>query len=890
MSMRKRAGWFLLLAVAVMSGCKRPAGPVGVVEDTKTHLPDETDVAVADWLNLSRPELEHRFDDWRATATRLLDVGRGDRQSIAFLPKLRPVLTLPVLQIAKFSPRVGMSLPPYLEPGKRDPVLALHLARLGDADGALLLTDPADAATRKEIEALRTGRNYPLEWTRLIAVAQFVAELRLASGDLASATTLIQIHQQLRIVLEPKAAAGPLGSVLLSGGRRALEAAQAAWDEKMKTGLSGDVKTALAAWGEVPAPQPALAPGSGRDAVERMLGPTGKNRAVTALGTAGARAFDLLELPVPGDEAEGIAAFLDDQGKVIEEVVLYRPRAGQTYPEPVNLAQRLVCYGATSEDEATAKGTLRQKYICGSLAYDVLLVARGSTIGGCVRVFDAKAAAPATFMPPDPRDFGAVNFDRTFDQDRIAVAPEQRSTETVTITKAAEVRRVTPPAAVAGKLLSLPLATSVQLHRLEKYDLLASLSLRWDRGENSSALMRLAVPLWTAYGAPRFEPTFDTDGGHLALVWEDATMRYTFRLPHDDDQSPEFVAADRRGSDDAPQREKLAATFDGDQRASRVAAGKPLQRLPRAFEEASAVKLGMPRSEVEGALPASQSLRKTEIEGGWSVFFLKPPASNGAANPQQLFVRFGPGDKVAELRLRYLERSLPKGDTTPTLLAQLSAASGAPEMAPAPWAGLWPDLPPQRPHPAMYRWKDDITVMTVQRDAGGAEVTLRDAPLDHPEGVELPPLRFVSRGVENCKLGDNKAAILQHWKITEPTTTSDGGVVLPMAKNSPYAYLVAYFDNDKVVRLLTFNRTKPNLQPGEVPTALQEWWGSDIDHLGSIRRQELSNASVLGGFGWHDDVTRVRTFALDRDQGPQLHTEWREWSAPSPAKGVASAK
>jgi hypothetical protein len=890
MNTRRRAVWLLLFAVFGINGCsKRPVAPVGIVEDPGTHLPEENDIGIADWLNQSRPEIEHRFDDFNATAVKLLDVARGDARTMQLLPKLRPVLALPVFENAKFSARAGISLPPWAEEGKKDSLLALHLARFGDTDGAQAMVDPADAATRKEIESLRTGRNYPVEWTRCVAMAQFVNELRLASGDVHSATALIQIHQQLRIVLNEKAAAGPLGAVLLGNGKRALAAVGAAWEEKRKTGLAGDVQAALGNWGEVSPLVPALVPGASHEAVEKLFA-SGKGHAITVLGGSAARTFDLLALPLPGEEMEGLTAFLDAQGNLAGVAVIYRPRAGQTYPEPAYLGQRLAGAGVPGEDQAAAKGVLREKFVSGPLGYDITLVPRGSSIGGLVQVVDAKGAAAPTFMPPDPRDFGAVHFDRTFDQDRVALAPEQRSADIVTVTKAAEVRRVAPPSPAAGHALTLPPASSVQLRRVEQYDLLGSVSIRWDRGQNASALTRLAVPCWAAYGAPRFEPVFDQTGGNLSLVWEDATMRYALRLPHDDDQAPEFFAEDRRGGEGAVDRQKVAQTFDSDQRSARLAAGKPLQRLPRAFEEASAVKLGTARSDIEALLPASQSLRKTEIEGGWSVIFLKPPGSNSAVTPAQLLVRFGPGDKVAEIRLRYLERFVPKGDTTPTLLGHLSTACGAPEIAAAPWAGLWSDLPAQKPSPALYRWKDDTTIMTLQRDSGGAELTLRDAPADRPNGTELPPLRFLSRGVEGCKLGDSRAPILERWKITEPTTTKDGGVVLPMPKSSPYAYIVAYFENDKVVRLLTFHKMRSGFQAAEVPQALQEAWGRDIDHLGCVRRQETPGASVLGGFGWHDDVTRARTFALDRDQGPQLHTEWREWSPGAPAKDVAAAK
>ncbi len=888
--MRLRIGIAWLLVVAIGSGgCKRAVVPVSAAEDPDAHLPDASGVTVAEWLTQPRSDLDHLCEDQLATAGRLLDAIRGDRRQLGLLPNYRPVMTLPVFQTARFSARAGVSLPPYLEAGKRDPAVALHLARHGDADAALLLTDPADAALRQEIESLRAGRNYPVEWTRLVALAQFVAELQLAAGDPQAAANLIHIHQQLRIVLDPKAAAGPLGADLLPTGRRMLEGAGDAWTRARKPGRAGDVTAAVSSWGDVPAPAPALAPGAPREAVARVFPLSAKAHAATALGGDAARAFDLLTLPLPGDEVDGMAAFLDGGDKLAELAVLYRPRAGQLYHDTASIGLRLGDFGVQGSEPASAPGASKQSFAAGGLNYEVTLVHRGSAIGGLVRV-KGTGEAPAAFMPPDPRDFGAVHFDRTFEQDRLALAPEQRSADTVNVTKAAEVQRVVPPGAKAGRAVPLPPAESLQLRRLVGYDLLAGLTLRWDRGQNASALARLAVPLWATYGAPRFETGDDMSGGYLALIWEGDSMRFALRLPHDVDQAPEFVADDKRGDAGAKEREHAAQTFDRDQRSARLAAGKPLQRLPRAFEEAPGVRLGMPRAEVKAALPASQSLRKTEIEGGWSVFFLKPPAGNGAATPVQFFVRFGPDDTVAELRLRYQERYVPRGDATPTLLGRLSAAGGAPEPVPAPWAGLWPDLPPQKPTPARYRWKDDSTLMTLQRDRGGAEVTLRDCPADRADGVELPPLRFCSRGVQGCALGDAREAVLAHWKATQPATTSDGGVVLPMPKSSPYEAVVGYFENGKVVRVLAYHRQKPGMKADDVQVALQESWGRDVDHLGCVRRQDDPAGRLLGGFGWNDDVTRVRTFALDSDQGPRLHTEWREWQEPGPAKGVASAK
>ncbi len=180
--------------------------------------------------------------------------------------------------------------------------------------------------------------------------------------------------------------------------------------------------------------------------------------------------------------------------------------------------------------------------------------------------------------------------------------------------------------------------------------------------------------------------------------------------------------------------------------------------------------------------------------------------------------------------------------------------------------------------------------MTLQRDAGGAEVILSERPTDPPVAVESAPLQFVSRGAIGYSLGDSRASIVEQSKISDPTKVANDGIVLPAPKSSPYENIVVFFANDKADRIVAYHRPKNNFQASEVPLALQESWGRDIDHLGAVRRQEIPAGPVLGGFGWHDDVTRVRTFANDTDQGPRLYTEWREWAPGPAAKGVAAAR
>src|SRR5262249_16957065 len=135
MRMRFATALLVLTAPFVLAGCKRAATPVAVADDPDRHLPEKSEISLADWLNLPRPELAQRLEDWQTTAGKLLDVRRGDRQSVVLLSVLRPVLTVPVFQHARFSQRSGLSLPPYLAEGEKDPEIALHLARHGDADG-----------------------------------------------------------------------------------------------------------------------------------------------------------------------------------------------------------------------------------------------------------------------------------------------------------------------------------------------------------------------------------------------------------------------------------------------------------------------------------------------------------------------------------------------------------------------------------------------------------------------------------------------------------------------------------------------------------------------------------------------------------------------------------
>jgi hypothetical protein len=292
------------------------------------------------------------------------------------------------------------------------------------------------------------------------------------------------------------------------------------------------------------------------------------------------------------------------------------------------------------------------------------------------------------------------------------------------------------------------------------------------------------------------------------------------------------------------------------------------------------VRLGMSKKDALAALPRSQTIRRQESPGVANLLFMGEPAAEANHWARQMVVRFGADDTVAEIRVRYLDGLRPATRENPTLLDVLRRSGGAPEVLPGPWAGLWTDLAPQKPAPELFRWLDDRTLLTLQRDGGGAEVTLRDCPLDEPQGAKLPPLQFTSRGVEGCVLGDGKADVLKRWAAVSPPTTADGAVVLGMPAGSPYDLLLVWFEDNKVARLTVRHRGQPAQRDRDFTPALHEVWGRDFDRLGAVRRQEGAAPPVLQAYTWHDDRTRVRSFVQDREEGPRLFTEWREWPVP----------
>jgi len=476
----------------------------------------------------------------------------------------------------------------------------------------------------------------------------------------------------------------------------------------------------------------------------------------------------------------------------------------------------------------------------------------------------------------DLRDFGAVHLDRSFEQNRLNLAPDRTGTS-LEITDATKLATITQPAPKHA------LAAAV-LQREANEDLLAKLTLRWPADQNRNALSQLALPMYTAYGPTRLESVEEAGGGRFVLTWRNETTQLKLSLPFAD-KAPELVVEDSRGPTALKARAEAAVAFDRRERQERIAAGKPHRRLRRFVQLPSQgiddLRLGQTREQVLAILSGVRSLRVVPLSDGLNILVLNEPPATATYWPRQLFVRFGADNRVTEIRVRYQERPQKPGAKTPRLLETLQAKPyGAPQALPPTWTGLWTDLPAGK-KPVLYRWQDDVTCLTYQRDSGGSEVVLYDR-----SSHSLAPLRFCRRGVEGCVLGDSQTEVRQRWRVHNPLLASNGAEVLMMPTNSPYDVLLVWYDKDKVSRLIARYRQLKPAKVEEVGEALQQAWGEDLDHLGFLRRRDGARGQVLQSYGFHDDCTRVLLFAQETEEGIRLFSEWRDW--PVAAQTLAS--
>jgi hypothetical protein len=824
------------------------------------RLGDSIDTSLAELLGKPRAELAAMADDWAARAQLQEQYRRERRVEYTLLPAARFPLVVPALRGAHFSPETGFSLPPYTAEGTADSDLALHLARYGDDEAARKLAAANDAQAKRRIDECRYERTYPVEWTRLVGLMLHVAQMRLAQDESDAATELVVLHRQLREVLDAKAAHGPLGAALLHPGRQALAQAATAWHGSQRTELlANDIEAALAGWGEAPTAVPAVAPGTGRTEIARMLRSPGQGRVVAALTTA--RALDLFDLPLPPEGAQAVLALFDGSDRLSEILVTYRPGVSAIYPTPRELANVLEQDGVSGKDSKTP-GLLTRSYAFGGFTCEAVVVSRGNPVGAFARL---GGEDPATGTPP--RDLGIVHLDRGFEQNRVRLAPED----------AGPVVRTERPAVLAR--LKNPLSrvkpTLAAVERAGDQDVTARVHLAYE-GAGGSTLHETALRLWSECGPGRINGLEDENGGHLVITWQDARTKISLRWPYASGEALELDAEDVSGTEPA-RRAVEAAAFDRQERRDRLESGAPLTRLPR-YLDSAAVRLGATRAQVQPALPRGESVVKRNVADGIVVNFTGEPPQGAPQIARQSFIRCDTAGKVVELRTRYGPGTA-SANWSQVLLNDLKRRYGTPAQLPATWAQVWADLPALKPAAALCRWQDDITVLTCQRDAWGVELILRDVSGPDPAPEVLAAPQLLPRGPEGeAALGATRDDALKAAG-GKSQTLEDGALLLAPRSPGLYDALFVWLDGDRVTRLVAryAQQAPPKAKAPQLTRILSEAWGRDARAFGWPARQDAAEGTTLPGLGWQDEHTRVRLFWQESDNGPaRLYTEWKD--------------
>ena len=848
--------WTLIaLSLILLGGCssaKRPPEPAA-----ERVAPATAEIgSLSDLLARPRNELAKRSEELLDRIKFQERMIQERRRELALLPSYRLPLVVPVLRTTKFSATAGFSLPPYLAEGGRDGALALHLACYGDLEAARKLADPSDVA---RLEELKFARNYPVEWTRYVGLLLHDAQMQVAAGDREGMERLLSFNRQLRELLDATAAKGHLGAALLPRGKLVLAEAAAAWRKQKREDLANEAEQAVRNWASFPAVHHVFRFGMSTADVERVFGPAGQGHAVAAKQTE--RALDLLDLPVPSEHVGSVLAVFDSKRQLAELLLVYRDGMAEKFFTPQQLAYALEEI-ASGQAYATAGAISRRDYTTAQGAWQVMLIPHRVGTGAVVRLRVPNGGEPL----PIPREFGLVNLDRSFEQNRVRFAPEQRG-DTLHVKHAKALSQVAQPIDKAK-----PVAAT--LGREPGQDLTARLAVQFVVPENPVELQELALPLWNSLGSCTFEDVKQEGVSHLALVWRDSKTEYRLKIPYAR-ASVEWEARDTRGGDQRAARVAAAAALDQQERLARLKAGHPQVRIPRLRER---LELGMPREQALKLLPTGQTAHKREFSGGMLVTLNGEIARQAAAAARQMVLRFDGRGQLVELRVRYLDGPAAKGQDP---LADLLRRCGASSEGPSPAAMLWADLSRGGRPPVQHYWQDDATTATCVREGNVTEVVLRDRPAE--QQADLPPLDYLPRGPLGCVLGMSREDLLRQWNVTTPMTLADGALVLRPQNPRPHDALLVWFENNRVCRLVARHdmATSRGAAPQQLAQAVAEIWGRDLRNLGWPSWQDQTPQGALQSLGWHDGSTRVRTFWQEQDDGPpRLYTEYKDLHNP----------
>jgi hypothetical protein len=832
-------------------------------ESTKTTAPakHEPEYQLADWLEKPRQELaEHASEVQARVALQRRAVQEG-RLHLGFLPKLPMPLIVPIWAEASFSAKRGIALPPYANENAADPQLALHLASFGDAAGARLLADASDTATQKAIDAAAYERNYPAEWTRLAALLLYDAELRLAQGETNGARDLLAYHWQIKKVLTAKAIQGWLGQALLPVGRLAFEQAIPSWQGDRSKDLVKDGQAFLTDSRDFPV-ELKFAFHVPFESLYRTFRKEKGSRA--ALAGDPRRALDLLSLPLPAGGVSSVVAFFDPQDRFSELLVLYRPGLADGYKNAEHLFRLLHDRGLESKGGQDSLGMTPRVYQVGKVRCEAAVMPRSNVLGGFVHLRpDDSVCAPYQLE----RTFGAASLDHSFEQNRLQLVPQERKTLVIT-------RQPTALAKVTNPIPTLKLQ-QLGIERNPNQELTGALNFDYPAPESDAVpFQSVLLPLWSRSGFVPFMGVVDGGGGHFSFVWQDSRTSDELTVPFELSQPIRLRVADRTETSAISQHMKDTQGHDAAERRVRLAAGKPIQQIPRKLDQ---FFLGATREEILGRLPSGHTALKRDIPGGLMVTFPIESGNSAVYLLRQAFVRFDDKGRAVEIRVRYDDGpSRGKASWASELLKDLQKKCGAPQSAPNPWTAVWTDLPAQKPTPAAFSWTDDVSHLLYSRDAGGVELKLVDCPADLPAGVVLPPLEALAGGPEHCALGTTREQIFAGWNVKKPVMAADGALILRPAASTGLDALLVWFDRDKVVRIVGRHAQPAGKDNATLSEAIRADWSRGMRTLGWPRRQDMAPGNVLQGLAWHDDAKRIRIFWQEPDDGPaRVFTEWK---------------
>jgi len=798
------------------------------------------------------------------------DKARNDQVLVfTFMPSARFPTCVPIWQKARYSAKRDMVLPPYLDEAAFDATLALHLARFGDAEAARKLVPPDDKATLAEVNKLALSRNFPAEWTRLVALIMHRSHYSLAEGNNDGARRVVSLHQQLNALLDDDARNSALGAALLPRGRMLLHQAVLAWSQgEGQDELVEMASRSLAEWGEQAPSLPSI---HSADELARWLG--GESRGLLVSGGNPQRALDIMGVPLPVQALRNVVGLFDRTGKLQEYLFIYGPEwvemhEKRSFVMNANVAldvanhphlsywlEEQLAWQPAAQFSADVHRTSRNAYV-GSLARIIPRLGNGQGF--------APARTPILPGKTLPRDFGLVDLDRTFETNRRFFSWHQSGSKI----------SVSDPKVLANLKLPFPGQKISQaiLQRDGKLNLVADFQLVLATDTKAIPnLIDVARPFWEAAGASQIKVTGEMAANSIDFFWNDATTKLCLRLPNQQGDPIVLEASDGDGKDGA-ERLKQAQQRDDDERNQRWTERKPATRLSRGLEE---FDLGMTRAELNKKIGRTKVLRNSMQNGkliSESLTFPLTAEDESEWILRQGVVRFDENGRLTEAKLRFVDGFGKKPGRAQLVLKSIRDRAGAPEVSQdAPSADV-------KNPPKLFRWQDDATLVLARVDEHGVEVTLRDCPEQYPNGRPLPPLTWLPRGPSSqCAIGMSKALLFKNWQIKTPVIRDDAILLWP-AEKSPYDVLLVWLDNDQnVQRVVARHRPTGEVHssPLTAGKAVAQAWGQQADVLGWPWVQLTSRQGNVLAWSNSDNATQVRIFWQESEGGLRIFTEWK---------------